>query len=77
MPELLQVAVPHAVQLVAKRPDDEGGVVAILADLLGEAAHGAHAVAERLLLILLLRLQTPQLLAHAAGAPRLSHARRC
>ena len=39
VPELLQVAVPHAVQLVAKRPDDEGGVVAILADLLGEAAH--------------------------------------
>ena len=36
VPKLLQVAVPHAVELVAKAPEEHGGLVAQLADLRGE-----------------------------------------
>ena len=34
--KLLQEAVPHAVELVAKAPEEHGGLVAQLADLRGE-----------------------------------------
>lgn len=31
--ELLQIAVPHAVELIAKRPNEESGIVAVLLHL--------------------------------------------